>query len=380
MTFQSKLPDVGTTIFTVMSKLAMDQGAINLSQGFPDFDVDPKLIALVNDHMNAGDNQYAPMQGVAQLRIKIAEKTKALYNAVVNPETQITITAGATEALYAAITTVVRPHDEVIIFEPAFDTYAPAIRLNHGIPVYMAMTFPDYSINWDAVEKKISDKTRLMILNSPHNPTGTVLSKNDIAALTRIVKDKDIFIISDEVYEHIIFDDAQHESLLRHKALAEKTFVISSFGKTYHTTGWKTGYAIACEPLTAEFRKVHQFLTFAANTPIQHAYAKIMENTSYYAQLSAFYQEKRDRFLFLTASSRFVPLDCKGTYFQMMDYSKISDLPDIDFAKKITIENKVAAIPPSVFYHDCRDNRVLRFCFAKKDDTLEKAAEILCRI
>lgn len=380
MTLQSKLPDVGTTIFTVMSKLAMDQGAINLSQGFPDFDVDPKLIALVNDHMNAGDNQYAPMQGVQALREKIAEKSSDIYNAVVDPETQVTITAGATEALYAAITTVVRPGDEVIIIEPAFDTYVPAIRLNHGIPVYVGMTYPDYRIDWETVAGKISGKTRLIILNSPHNPTGTVISEKDISALTRIVKGKNIFIISDEVYEHIIFDDTPHESLLRYESLAEKTFVISSFGKTYHTTGWKTGYAVAPEPLTAEFRKVHQFLTFAANTPIQHAYAEMMEERSYYAELSAFYQEKRDLFLSLTASSRFVPLTCKGTYFQMMDYSKISDLPDIEFSKKMTIEHKVAAIPPSVFYHNREDNRVLRFCFAKRDETLEKAAEILCRI
>jgi len=380
MNIQSKLPDVGTTIFTKMSALAAKHGAINLSQGFPDFDVDPELIQLVNTYMKDGYNQYAPMQGVHELRIKLAEKANRLYGAIVNPDTDITITAGATEALYAAITAVVRPGDEAVIIEPAFDTYMPAIVLNGGVPIYVGMTFPDYKINWDGVGNAITAKTRLIILNSPHNPTGMVISDQDLSALNRIVMDKDIFIISDEVYEHIIFDTQPHLSLLGHSPLSKRCFVISSFGKTYHTTGWKTGYCIAPPALTEEFRKVHQFLTFAVNTPIQHAYAEIMENQSYYDELKKFYQEKRDRFLSLMAPSKFKALPCSGTYFQMMDYSNISNTPDVAFAEEMTVEHGVAAIPPSVFYHNGKDNRVLRFCFAKKDKTLKEAADILCRI
>lgn len=380
MNIQSKLPDVGTTIFTTMSNLAAKHGAINLSQGFPDFDVDPKLIGLVNKYMSKGYNQYAPMQGVDRIRINIAEKTNRLYSANVDPETEITITTGATEALYAAITAVVRPGDEVIIIEPAFDTYMPAIVLNGGVPVYVSMIFPEYQIDWDKVSDAVTSKTRLIILNSPHNPTGMVFSDHDLSELYRIVMDKDIFIISDEVYEHIIFDNLSHLSLLGNNVLSQRSFAISSFGKTYHTTGWKTGYCVAPEPLTREFRKVHQFLTFAVNTPIQHAYADIMEDFSYYEELKAFYQKKRDLFLELMAPSRFKALPCSGTYFQMMDYSDISKEPDVAFAEKMTIEHGVAAIPPSVFYHNNQDNQVLRFCFAKKDRTLKEAADILCRI
>lgn len=380
MTITSKLPDVSTSIFTVMSTLAAEHGAVNLSQGFPDFDTPPELIDLVGKHMRAGRNQYAPMQGVAALRERIADKVAGLYGNPVNPETEVTVTSGATEALYAAITAVVRPGDEVVVLEPAFDSYVPAIRLNGGRPVYVSMHSPDYRIDWDEVDGVVSDKTRLIIVNSPHNPTGTVLSPTDIAALKQIVVNREIYIVSDEVYEHIIFDGLDHQSLLKDPHLYARSFIISSFGKTYHTTGWKIGYCVAPPSLTHEFRRVHQFLTFASCTPIQWAYADILEDPSLYMEVSAFYQKKRDRFLSLIEASRFRPLPCRGTYFQMMDYSAISDLDDVRFARRMTTEHKVAAIPPSVFYHDGEDNRVLRFCFAKQDETLEQAAEILCRI
>ncbi len=380
MAITSKLPDVGTTIFTVMSALAAEHGAINLSQGYPDFDTPPALIDRVAAHMRDGRNQYAPMQGVALLRERIAAKVADLYGNAVDPETEITVTSGATEALYAAITAVVRPGDEVLVFEPAFDCYVPAIRLNGGNPVYLAMKSPDYRIDWDEVSDAINTHTRLIILNSPHNPTGTVLLPADVAALKQVVADRNIFIIADEVYEHIIFDGLSHESLLKDPQLYVKSFVISSFGKTYHATGWKIGYCVAPPSMTREFQRIHQFLTFASNTPIQWAYADILKDASLYLELSAFYQKKRDHFLSLTATSRFKPLPCRGTYFQMMDYSAISNLDDVAFARQMTTVHKVAAIPPSAFYHDRQDNRVLRFCFAKRDQTLEQAAEILCRI
>ncbi len=380
MTIMSKLPDVGTNIFTVMSAMAAEHGAVNLSQGFPDFDTPPALIDRVLAHMRAGRNQYAPMQGVALLRERIAAKVADLYGNPVDSDREITVTSGATEALFAAITAVVRPGDEVVVFEPAFDAYVPAIRLNGGTPVYLSMKTPDYRIDWDEVSDAIGDDTRLVILNSPHNPTGTVLSPADITALRRIVAQRDIFIVSDEVYEHIIFDGLAHESVLKDPQLYAKSFVVSSFGKTYHTTGWKIGYCVAPPPLTREFQRVHQFLTFASNTPIQYAYADILADASLYLELSAFYQQKRDRFLSLLADSRFKPLPCHGTYFQMLDYSAVSDLDDVAFARQMTTVHKVAAIPPSTFYHDGQDNRVLRFCFAKRDQTLEQAAQILCRI
>lgn len=380
MKLQSKLPDVGITIFTLMSALAAEHEAINLSQGFPDFDVDPELLALVDKYMRSGYNQYAPMQGVLALRERIAEKTQQLYNAVYDPLTEITITSGATEALFAAISAVVHPGDEVIVIEPAFDCYVPAIALNGGVPVFVKLNFPDYHIDWDDVQAAITSKTRLIILNSPHNPTGAVLSETDISALKRIVVDTDMLIISDEVYEHIIFDGLIHESMARHPELAQRSFVISSFGKTYHTTGWKIGYCLAPEPLSKEFQRIHQFLTFASNTPIQHAYAEFMQNQEAYLELSEFYQKKRDKFLALIETSRFKAVPCEGTYFQMLDYASLSDESDIEFSKRLTIRHGVASIPPSVFYHQNDDHRVLRFCFAKKDETLERAAKKLCRI
>jgi len=380
MKIESKLPDVGVTIFTIMSKLANDHQAINLSQGFPDFDVHPDLVALVDNYMRSGHNQYAPMQGVESLRRRIAEKVQALYNASYDPESEITVTSGGTEALFAAISAVVQPGDEVIVLEPAFDSYVPVIQLNGGIPVYVAYTFPDYRIDWDDVRNALSPKTRLIILNSPHNPTGAVFTESDISALKDILLDTDVLILSDEVYEHIIFDGLRHESVARYPELAERSFVVSSFGKTYHTTGWKIGYCLAPAPLSKEFQRVHQFLTFASNTPIQYAYAEFMKNKDIYLNLSAFYQQKRDTFLSLIENSRFKALPCHGTYFQMLDYSSISDVSDVEFSKQLTTEHGVASIPPSVFYHRQVDHKVLRFCFAKKDETLEKAAEKLCKI
>jgi methionine transaminase len=380
MAFVSKLPEVGVTIFTIMSKLAADHKAINLSQGFPDFDTHPDLIEMVGDAMRQGLNQYAPMQGVPALREQIAQKVEFLYGARIDPNTDITVTSGATEALFAAISAVVHPGDEVIVIEPAFDSYVPAIQLNQGRPVFVPMTFPGYTVDWDRLEAAISTRTRLIILNSPHNPTGTALDDRDLAALQAITDRPDLYILSDEVYEHIIFDGRRHESLLGYPDLAAKSFVISSFGKTYHTTGWKIGYCIAPPALSAEFQKVHQFLTFASNTPVQHAYARFMTRRELYTGLAGFYQQKRDKFLQLMQGSRFAPLPCAGTYFQMMDYSRISTEADVDFARRMTIKHGVAAIPPSVFYHDRQDNKVLRFCFAKQDKTLEQAAEILCKI
>ena len=380
MKINTKLPDEGVTIFTRMTKLANDHGAINLSQGFPDFDVDTGLIELVNKHMLSGNNQYAPMQGVCSLRERIAEKTHEIHNVDYNPETEITVTSGATEALFAAITAVVQKGDEVILFEPVYDSYAPAIKLSGGIPVYLKLKFPDYHIDWDEVAAAISEKTRLIIINSPHNPTGTLLSKEDISALKEIVFNSNLFIVSDEVYEHIIFDGLVHESMLKYPELAERSFVISSFGKTYHSTGWKIGYCLAPEPLSIEFQKIHQFLTFSSNTPIQYAFTEFMQYKDVYLNLSTFYQKKRDKFLSLINKSRFKALPCKGTYFQMLDYSSLSRESDMDFAKRLTIESKVASIPTSSFYHDGHDFNVLRFCFAKKEETLEKAAKILCEI
>ena len=380
MKLKSKLPDIGVTIFTRMTALANERSAINLSQGFPDFDVDPELTGLVYKYMQTGFNQYAPMQGVMPLRERIAEKTFRLYKASYDPATEITVTSGATEALFAAIAAVVNKGDEVMVFEPAFDSYVPAVVLNGGIPKYISLKPPCYAVDWEEARDAVSEKTRLIILNSPHNPTGSVLSKEDILSLREIVVNTGILILSDEVYEHIIFDGMTHESMARYPDLASRSFVISSFGKTYHTTGWKVGYCLAPKSLSAEFQKVHQFLTFSTNTPVQYAYAEFLQNEKRYLDLGRFYQEKRDGFLSLLKNSRFKPVPCRGTYFQMLDYSSISDEPDTVFAKRITVEHGVASIPPSVFYHRNDDHKTLRFCFAKKDETLEKAAKKLCRI
>jgi len=380
MKFQSKLPDHEVTIFSVMTQLAIEYDAINLSQGFPDFDTYPELITRVEKFMREGHNQYAPMQGVMPLREQIAEKTYGMYGAQYDPATEITVTSGATEAVFAAISAVVQKDDEVIIFEPAYDAYDPVVRLNGGIPIYVQLKFPDYNVDWDEVKNTVSSKTKLIILNYPHNPTGAVLSKEDISNLSNIVKNTNTFIISDEAYEHIIFDGLQHQSMSRYPELAQRSFVICSFGKTYHTTGWKIGYCLAPEPLSIEFQKIHQYLTFASNTPIQLAYAEFMQKKDLYLDLPNFYQQKRDKFLSLTSESRFKALPCKGTYYQMLDYSQISNEPDLEFSRRLTVESGVAAIPPSTLYHQKHDHKVLRFCFAKKSETLEKAAEKLCQV
>jgi methionine aminotransferase len=380
MALTSKLPDVGLTIFSAMSQLAAEHGAINLSQGFPDFDVSPGLIDRVTHHMRAGHNQYAPMQGVLALREAIGAKVADLYGAHYDPASEITVTSGATEAIFAAIAASVHAGQEALILEPAYDAYAPAVRLAGGRAVFVALRHPDYRIDWDRVQAALNPRTRLLIVNSPHNPTGMVLHAADIAALQTIAADHDLLILSDEVYEHIVFDGAQHESLARYPDLRARSFVVSSFGKTYHATGWKVGYCLAPQALSAELRKVHQFLTFATNTPVQMALADFMTTSRDHLALAAFYQSKRDLFRRLLTGSRFESLPCGGTYFLMVDYSAVSDLPDMEFARQLTREFGVAAIPPSAFYHRRDDHRVLRFCFAKNDQTLEEAAARLCRI
>ncbi len=380
ISLSSKLPYVGVTIFTVMSKLANDAGAINLSQGFPDFDVYPELPGLVAKYMASGNNQYAPMQGVGALRQRISEKTRDLYGVSYDPDTEITVTSGATEAIFDAILCVVKRGDEAILFEPAYDSYAPAVLLAGGIPVYVRLKYPDYHVDWNEVKDAVTPKTRLLILNSPHNPTGAILGEEDMAALIDIVAGTDLCIVSDEVYEHIVFDGHRHESMARYPELARRSFVISSFGKTYHATGWKLGYCLAPGELSAELQKVHQFVTFASHTPTQFAYAEFLEAKEKYLSLPGFYQQKRDLFLSLIKDSRFRPLPCRGTYFQMLSYEAITDEKDIDFARRLTTVYKVAAIPPSVFYTGGDDHKVLRFCFAKKDETLIAAAERLCGI
>lgn len=376
----SKLPHTPTTIFTKMSALATEYKAINLSQGFPDFNCSPKLIELVHHYMKRGDNQYAPMQGIIQLRERIAEKMEALYRRKYDPVTEITISAGGTQAIYVAITAMVHPGDEVIMFSPAYDSYSPAVELCGGKSIFIKMHAPDFRINWEEVKKNISDKTRLLIINSPQNPTGTVLTKDDLLQLQEMVKGTNIAIISDEVYEHIIFNH-RHESVLHYPELAERSFVVYSFGKTYHVTGWKLGYVLAPAYLMEEFRKVHQFEVFSVNRPLQLALADFMQEKDEYLQLNEFYKKKRDLFISYLKDSRFrnvKPAD--GTYFQLVNYSNITDEADTELAVRWTKEAGVASIPISVFYPDKLDQKVLRFCFAKEDDTLRRAGELLCRI
>jgi methionine transaminase len=363
-----------------MSALAAEHKAINLSQGFPDFPVNEQLIGLVNQYMKKGFNQYAPMQGLMRLREALAAKAEMLYNITYNPETEINITSGATQAIYSAITAFIRDGDEVVVFEPAYDSYVPGILLNGGIPKYVQLKYPDYHIDWNDVKKVITHNTKMIILNSPHNPTGSVLTPEDMKMLEKLTRKNNIVIISDEVYEHLIFDGVQHESACRYPSLAERSFVVGSFGKTFHATGWKMGYVMAPANLMNEFRKAHQFIVFTSNTPMQHALAEFLEKKSNWDSLHDFYQQKRDFFLALLSGSRLKPLKCSGTYFQLLDYSAISDEKETDFAERITREFGVASIPVSVFYHKSQDNKTLRFCFAKKEETLEKAAEILCRI
>ncbi len=376
----SKLPNVGTSIFAVMTGLAVKHKALNLSQGFPDFPISEKLISLVHKYMIKGFNQYAPMPGVLSLRQAISAKVKQQYSAEYDPETEITITAGATQAIFSIISAIIRPDDEVIIFEPAYDCYAPAVRLNGGLVKYAQLSPTDFSVNWKSFQALISSQTKMIIINTPHNPSGSVLKREDLLELKRLTKNRDILILSDEVYEHLIFDGLQHESICLHPELASKSFVVGSFGKTFHTTGWKTGFVLAPANLTAEFRKAHQFVVFAVNTPIQHALAEFLEDEKNYNYLPEFYQKKRDMFLDLVSASRFRPLKCSGTYFQVLDYSSISDEKELDFATRLTKDFKIASVPVSPFYHKNNENKHLRFCFAKTEETLIKAAHILCKI
>ena len=363
-----------------MSRLAADHGAINLSQGFPDFDCDPELIDAVTRHLRSGHNQYAPMPGVLALRVALAAKIEQLYGHRYDPATEITVTAGATEALFSTLTALVHPGDEVLLFQPAYDSYLPAVQLSGGVPRFVTLRPPHYGIDWDDVRRAMSTRTRVIVLNSPHNPTGMMLTHDDIRSLSRALDGTDAVVVADEVYEHIVFDGARHESLSRYPDLAERAVVISSFGKAYHTTGWKIGYCAARAALTAEIQRVHQFVTFAVNTPVQSAYAEFMARDPSCASIAPFYQEKRDTFRSLMAESRFRLLPCRGTYFQMVDYSAISNERDEAFALRLIREHGVAAIPISPFLQGVDPGPVLRFCFAKRAETLEKAAERLCRV
>lgn len=377
---QSKLPDIGTSIFTIMSALATETKAINLGQGFPDFLMNTELVALVNESMKNGYNQYSPMAGWMPLRESIAEKIDFLYDFLLNPETDITITPGGTYAIYTALTTVLQPGDEVIIFEPAYDSYIPNVEINGAIPVLIDLRFPDYKIDWKEVRQRISSKTKMIMLNSPHNPTGSVLSEEDIRELRSIVAGTNIFILSDEVYEHLIFDNIPHQSILRYPDLMERSFVCFSFGKVYHCTGWKLGYCVSSAALMKEFRKVHQFNCFSCHTPSQVALAKFLSDKNSYMTLGVFLQKKRDYFQDLMRQTKFTPMPSYGSYFQCYKYDRISEESDKDLSIRITKEYGVTSIPISAFYHSGKDNKVIRFCFAKKEETLEQAVEKLSKI
>jgi len=376
----SKLPDVGVSIFAVMTRLANEHGAINLSQGFPDFDCDPALVESVAAAMRAGHNQYAPMPGVLALREAIARKAQQCYGATFDPQTEVQIVSGATAGLYATLTAFVHSGDEVILFEPCYDSYVPVIRLSGGTPVFVSLRYPDYRVNWDEVKRAITPRTRAILVNTPHNPTGIAWTADDMRQLTAIVDGTDILLIGDEVYEHVIFDGRRHESLLRYPDLRARACVISSFGKTFHTTGWKVGYCVAPQPILTEVQRVHQFMTFTVHTPSQFAFAEFVTRDPMATELAAFYQRKRDLFLQLIDGSRFAPLACEGTYFQLLDYSAISREPDREMAMRFITENGVASIPCSAFLYNDPGGPVLRFCFAKKDETLRAAAERLRRI
>ncbi|WP_457619144.1 methionine aminotransferase [Lutibacter sp.] len=376
----SKLPEVPTSIFAIMSGLANEQNALNLSQGFPDFKSDEKLIELVNKAMVSGKNQYAPMPGIFSLREAIAEKTENLYGISYNPDTEITITAGATQAIFTVIAATIQKDDEVIIFKPAYDCYEPSIELFGGKTIAIQLNPEEFSINWQEVKRLITDKTKMIIINTPHNPSGRVLSQKDMLQLEVLLKNTNILLLSDEVYEHIIFDSEKHQSAALYPALVERTFIIASFGKTFHNTGWKMGYCIAPTELTKEFRKVHQFNVFSVHHPTQVALAEYLKTPSNYLELGSFYQHKRDLFLSLIKDSRFEFKPSKGTYFQLLNFKNITDESDFDFAVRLTKEQKIAGIPISVFNENKYDSKVLRFCFAKTDDTLKKAAEIINKI
>ncbi|MGI4855434.1 MAG: pyridoxal phosphate-dependent aminotransferase [Janthinobacterium lividum] len=378
--FPSRLPKIGTTVFSVMSALAAEKNAINLGQGFPDFDCDPKLVDAVAQAMRDGHNQYPPMAGAALLRDAIADKVRAVYGRTYHPANEITVTAGATEALLSAILCAVSAGDEVIVIEPSYDSYLPAIELAGGVPVLVSLAAPDYAIPFDALAAAVTPRTRMIIINTPHNPTGRVWQPEDIERLADIVRDTNIVVLSDEVYEHMVFDERAHASVSRHPELAARSFVVSSFGKTHHVTGWKVGYVLAPAALTIEFRKVHQFNVFTVNTPMQIGIANYMRDPATYHGLPAFYQQKRDLFRQGLASTRFTALPCEGTFFQCVSYAAISDLPEAEFCRWLINEAGVAAIPMSAFYQDGRNSGVIRFCFAKSDATLRAALERLAAI
>lgn len=373
----SKLPDIETTIFTVVNKMAKEHQAINLAQGFPNFQTDPKLVELVSKAMHDGYNQYAPMQGDMELRELIVHKLNTLYNSSYHPETDITITAGATQAIFTVISAVVHPGDEVIVFKPAYDCYEPPIILHGGVLVQQQLKPPNYKVDWDAVQRSITPKTKLIMVNTPHNPSGTIFSEEDMLRLQAIVEGTDIIVLSDEVYEHIVFEERQHQSAARFPKLKERTFIVASFGKIFHNTGWKIGYCVGPEALMEEFNKVHQFNVFSVHHPAQRALATYLKTPEHYLELSDFYQQKRDLFLALIKDSGFTYIPSAGGYFQLLNYSGITQENDMVFAERLVKKHKIAAIPISVFNVAKEDHKMLRFCFAKTDDTLKKAAEIL---
>lgn len=373
----SKLPNTGITIFTEMSALAQEYSAINLGQGFPDFEMSEELIEFVNHAMIDGHNQYAPRNGVMDLRETLCDKVFNLYQKNLDPSSEICITPGATYAIYTALTAVLEPGDEVIVFEPAYDSYVPNIEINGAVPVLIPLVYPDYKINWDEVREKITPATKMIIINSPHNPTGSIISKHDIEELRKTVEGTRIFILSDEVYEHLTYDGFQHESILKYPDLFERSFVTFSFGKVFNCTGWKMGYCIAPKNLMAEFLKVHQFNCFSCNTPMQYALAKYIKHNRDYLTLSGIFQKKRDYFNDLMKHSRMKPIATRGSYFQLFDYSSLSQEKEIIFARKMCIEGRVACIPTSAFYKNPIENKVVRFCFAKKESTLKTAVDRL---
>lgn len=373
----SKLPGTANTIFSVMTKLAEEHQAINLSQGFPDFDTDPKLIELVTNYMQKGYNQYAPMPGVPALRSLVAEKTNKLYGSNYDPDAEVTITAGGTQALFTAIATCINPGDEVIIFEPAYDSYAAAIRMHGGLVKTYEMIPPDYSIDWDIVKRLFSANTKMIILNSPNNPTGSVLSDKDMQCLIKLTKGTDVLILSDEVYEHLVYDGLKHLSIANYPELKERSFIVGSFGKVVHATGWKAGYCLAPENLMKEFRKIHQFSIFSVHTPMQHAIAEYLQDESKYLDLAAFFQEKRDYFRSMLSQTRFNLLPCKGSYFQCVTFDHLSEETDVALATRLVKDFGVASVPVSAFFTRNTDHHALRFCFAKKNETLERAVERL---
>jgi methionine transaminase len=372
---ESKLPRVGTTIFTLMSQLAEEHGAVNLSQGFPEFQPPSELLELVERHVRGRHHQYAPMPGSVALREAIAAKLEALYGVRADAGTEITVTSGATEAIFDAVQAIVGAGDEVIVFDPCYDSYEPSITLAGGRTVHLPLTLPDFSIDWERLESSLSARTRLVLVNSPHNPSGALLRRADLDRLADLLRPYDCYLLSDEVYEHVVFDDAGHTSTLSHPELAARTFAVFSFGKTYHATGWKLGYCVAPRELTAELRRVHQYVTFSSTSPLQQALAEYMAaHPEHHLRLPAFYQERRDYFASLLGRTRFAALSTPGTYFQLADYSAISGLPDVEFARWLTIEHGVATIPVSVFYVDPPDLKLVRFCFAKENATLDAAA------